>query len=158
MNAGIVNKVCNSFELYTPLKYTTTKIHIKQDSKNSLILNSIFLFYSMLPNKIAPMELKWRIVCPYSAHKRKEFFSYQSLLTVLLNTGLKCLTQECVYACQNASKNTFLFHILIYTLLRRISVHLIISVNIIMVSLTTLRCIFPFLRNMSLLVIKGMLY
>lgn len=48
--------------------------------------------------------------------------------------------------------------ILIYMLLRRISVHLIISVNIIMASRTTLQSVFPFLRNMSLFIIKGMLY
>lgn len=57
MNAGIANKVCNNFELYILLKYTTMKIHIKQDSNNSLIFNSLFPFYPMLPNKVAQMEL-----------------------------------------------------------------------------------------------------
>lgn len=57
--------------------------------------------------------------------------------------------------CQNVSKNIFLFNILIYMLFKRVSVHLIISVNIIMVSF---KSIFPFSRNMSLLVIKEMLY
>jgi len=66
MNAGIVNKVCNNFELY--IKYTTMTIHIKQNSNNNLIFNSLLPFYPMLPNKITQMELKWRIVCPYSAH------------------------------------------------------------------------------------------
>jgi len=56
MNAGIVNKVCNNFELY--IKYTTMTIHIKQNSNNNLIFNSLLPFYPMLPNKITQMELK----------------------------------------------------------------------------------------------------
>lgn len=51
-----------------------------------------------------------------------------------------------MHACQNVSKNTFLFNILIYMLLKRISVHLIISVNIIMVSLT-IQEYFPFFKE-----------
>lgn len=51
----------------------------------------------------------------------------------------------------------FYFAFLIYTLIRRISVHLFISVNIIMVSPATLRSIFLFLSNMSLFVIKHIL-
>lgn len=58
IDAGIVNEVCNNFELYILLKYITMKIHIKQDSNNSLIFNSLFPFYPMLLNKIAQMELK----------------------------------------------------------------------------------------------------
>lgn len=53
MNAGIVQlKVVADF-IYILLKNTTMKIHIKQDSNNSLIFNSLFPFYPVLPNKIA---------------------------------------------------------------------------------------------------------
>lgn len=48
--------------------------------------------------------------------------------------------------CQNVSKNIFLFNILIYMLFKRVSVHLIISVNIIMVSLT-IQEYFPFFKE-----------
>lgn len=51
-----------------------------------------------------------------------------------------------MHACQNVSKNTFLLNILIYMLLKRVSAHLIISVNIIMVSLT-IQEYFPFFKE-----------
>lgn len=51
-----------------------------------------------------------------------------------------------MHACQNVSKNTFLLNILIYMLLKRVSAHLIISVNIITVSLT-IQEYFPFFKE-----------
>lgn len=159
IDAGIVNKVCNNFELYILLKYTTMKIHIKQDSNNSLIFNSLFPFYPMLLNKIAQMELKWRIVCPYSLPKRKKIFFLSATLNGMVQNCFK-MSYPRIHVCMPKcfKKYIFLSHFELYMWLRRVSVNLIISVNIIMVSPTTLWSIFPFLRNTSLLVIKGMLY
>lgn len=75
MNADVVNKARSNFELYILSKYSTMKIHFKQDSSNNFMFNFLYTFYPMLSRKT--LQIESRILHFYSnlAHKGKKLFS-----------------------------------------------------------------------------------